>query len=192
MLGEQAGLLWTWWEGDALPPLAPLPDFTLTSSVDEDISAIALEISDAEKQELIQRGHHPYLARLGTQTVAYGWSASGQARFGGGLVTFQVPARNRYLYDFVTLPAWRGQGIYPRLLQAILRRESRAYERFWIIHQSTNIASERGIGKAGFTVACKVYFQHDKDLALVPAAGASERARAGAALLGLPLIEDVD
>lgn len=188
MLGEPAGLLWTWWQSDALPSLAPLPDFTVTSSIDEDIPATVLEISDAEKLELIQRGHHPYLARLGTQAVAYGWSASGQARFGGGLVTFQLPARNRYLYDFVTLPAWRGQGIYPHLLQAILRRESGEHDRFWIIHQSSNIASERGIRKAGFILACNVYFQQDGSLALLAAAGASERACAGAALLGLPLI----
>lgn len=188
MLKEQAGLLWTWWQGDALPALAPLPGLAVVAATDTEALANLMEIPAAHVLELMQRERRPYLALLGTHTVAYGWSASGQASFGGGLVTFQLPARNRYLYDFVTLPAWRGLGAYPRLLQAILSQESQEHERFWIIHQSSNVASERGIRKAGFTLASSVYFQHDGSLALVPSAGAIERARAGAVLLGLPLM----
>lgn len=187
MLKEQAGLLWTWWQGDALPALPPLPGLAVVAATDTETLANLMEISAAHVLELMQRERRPYLAFLGTHSIAYGWSASGQASFGGGLVTFQIPARNRYLYDFVTLPAWRGQGVYPRLLQAILSQESQEYERFWIIHQLSNVASERGISKAGFTLASKVYFQHDGSLALVPSPDAIERARAGAALLGLPL-----
>jgi len=192
MLREQAGLLWAWWQGDALPVLAPLPGLAAVAATDTEALANLMEIPAADVLELMQRERRPYLALLGTHTAAYGWSASGQASFGGGLVAFQLPARNRYLYDFVTLPAWRGQGVYPHLLQAILSQESQEHERFWIIHQSSNVASERGISKAGFILASRVYFQHDDSLALVPASGAIERARAGAALLGLPLIEDTD
>jgi hypothetical protein len=96
---------------------------------------------------------------------------------------------NRYLHYFITLSEWRGQGIYPRLLQYILRHESDENERFWIIHQLSNVASERGIRKAGFCIASKVYFLDTGKLGLVPPPEEIERAYAGATLLGLPLIK---
>lgn len=188
--GDLAGLLWTWWKGDPLPELPPLPGFATEETGDVALLAHLLETRRASIMTHLRRGHHPYLARMGAIPVAYGWSASGYASFGDGLVTFQIPAGNRYLYDFVTLPEWRGRGIYPRLLQAILRRESAEIERFWIIHQSLNIASQRGIAKAGFLLACHVYLLSDTDsLTLVPTRDSNERALAGAEMLGLPLVD---
>lgn len=37
---------------------------------------------------------------------------------------FAVPQADRYLWNFVTLPTYRGRGIYPRLLDAIVDAES--------------------------------------------------------------------
>jgi hypothetical protein len=99
-----------------------------------------------------------------------------------------VPEHNIYLYHFVTLLPWRGRGFYPRLLQEILLREGNACERFWIIHQMVNRASQRGIAKAGFQIANGVFHARGGRLALVSHAD-QERAQAGAELLGLPLIE---
>ncbi len=189
MLKDQAGLLWTWWKGDPLPPLSPSPEFVFEEAKNIEALASLMEIPDTQVMKLLQEGDHPYLAYAGDLPVAVGCSASGSAQFGGGRVTFQVPAMNRYLYYFVTLPEWRGRGIYPRLLQYILRHESTENERFWIIHQLSNVASERGIRKAGFRIASKVYFLNTGELGLIPPTGEIERARAGAALLGLPLID---
>lgn len=69
----------------------------------------------------------------------------------------------------------------------MLRKESRENERFWIVHQSSNTASERGIRKAGFRVASKVHFLDSGKLCLVADSIENERAKAGAALLGLAL-----
>lgn len=186
-VGEQAGLLWTWWQGDPLPPLPPLLDFMVEETKDVELLAKLMETSLTEIGASLQEGQRPYLARLGSAPAAFGWSVSGRAAFGGKRVIFQVPARNRYLENFVTLPAWRGLGIYPRLLQAILRKESQDNERFWIVHQSINIASERGIRKAGFRVASKIQFLDSGQLCLVADDATNERAEAGAALLGLTL-----
>ncbi len=60
---------------------------------------------------------------------------------------------DRALWDFVTFEAWRGRGIYPLLLQAILRTEQSEAERFWIGHRADNDASKRGILKAGFQLS---------------------------------------
>jgi GNAT superfamily N-acetyltransferase len=190
ILGEQAGLLWTWWRGDLLPTLPPLPTLTVAEMMGSThLMAMLMGISDNDVETLLQEGHRPYVAYLSSIPVAYGWSAINRANFGEGQVHFQIPVNNRYLYDFVTLPTWRGLGIYPRLLQAILRRESREYERFWIIHQLANVASQHGIARAGFRIASHVYFINNDKLALVPPEGEGQRAQAGAALFGLPLLE---
>jgi GNAT superfamily N-acetyltransferase len=189
VLKEQAGLLWTWWKGDPLPSLPPSPDFTFTVTNNIEALATLMEVPNTHVMHLLQEGHHPYLAYSKDLPVAVGWSASGRAQFGEGRVTFQVPPMNRYLHYFITLPSWRGQGIYPRLLQYILNSERNNNERFWIIHQLSNIASERGIHKAGFRIASKVYFLDTGKLGLVSPTVAMERAYAGARLLGLPLIK---
>jgi hypothetical protein len=72
-------------------------------------------------------------------------------------------------------------------LQAIVQAE-RA-ERFWIIHAPENLPSGAGMQKAGFQAVGQLSFQPDHTLRLIPF-DQSERARVGAALLGVALIED--
>src|SRR5581483_3811530 len=190
-LGEQAGLLWTWWRGDPLPTLPPLPALTVTSTESSRQMATLMGIPEKEVTAMLQEGHRPYISYLNTGPVAYGWSAINRAAFGEGRVKFCVPTTDRYFYYFVTLPAWRGIGIYPRLLQAILRRESDGRgeddshpvsppARFWIVHQLSNVASARGIARAGFRIACKVYFSGYDSLVLLASVEESRRARVGA------------
>ncbi len=199
ILGEQAGLLWTWWRGDPLPTLPLLPTFAVTETESSRHMATLMATPEAEVTAMLQEGHRPYIAYLNAAPVAYGWSAINRAAFGEGRVKFRVPATDRYLYCFVTLPSWRGMGIYPRLLQAILKRESGGRsevdscsmpspERFWIVHQLSNIPSARGIARAGFHIACKMYFSSTNTLVLVASSQESNRAHSGAELLGLPLI----
>jgi len=139
-------------------------------------------------REQFSLGHRPYLARLRTLPVAVGWSASGDADIFGGRLAFRVPPNDRYLYAFVTLPGWRGRGIYPYLLQTILRRESQEYQRFWIIHLLENRASRYGICKAGFRLAGAISSLAAGGYSLIPYERDIVRAHAGAALLGLPLM----
>ena len=182
-LGKQAGLLWTWWRGDALPTLQIISGFAAEVSTDITLLAYLMECSAEEVMQLLQEEHRPYVASINDVPVAVGWSATNKAEFGQGRVQFYVPAHNRYLYFFVTLPEWRG-------LQAIVRTESSENERFWIIHQRENIASERGIAKAGFRIASKVYFLSDDNntLCFVHTDEEIERARAGATMFGLSLM----
>jgi GNAT superfamily N-acetyltransferase len=183
---EQAGLLWTWWKGDLLPELAPLPSLTITATENRHMLATLMGVADDEVATVLREGHYGYIAYMSNIPVAYGWSATNRANFGEGRVNFRVPAHQRYLYNFVTLPKWRGLGIYPRLLQSILVTEGRDNERFWIVHQLTNNASQRGIVRAGFQLASSVYYTENDSLMLV-AEPENQRARAGAELFGLPL-----
>jgi GNAT superfamily N-acetyltransferase len=148
-------------------------------------------VAFAEVRRRVETGNRPYVAYAEGQPVAYGWVATGEAEFANRLCEFEVPPGNLYLWDFATVPAWRGRGVYPRLLQAILTAEAAGTERFWILHAWENEASKRGIARAGFQAAAAIYSLPDSSLAIAPFE-ASDRAEACAALLGLPLVVDGD
>jgi GNAT superfamily N-acetyltransferase len=186
-VGELAGWLWTWWRGDTLPELPTLGGFRVMAVADaQTMTAVTRSMLVAVEQR-IRTGHRPYLALIGESPVGYGWSATGETDFGIPPVPFRVPPANRYLCDFATFPEWRGHGVYPRLLQAIIDQEQGSTERFWILHQRTNMASARGIAKAGFAHVAEIWFLTQGGFGIA-SAGAALRAEAGAQLLGLPLI----
>jgi len=184
---ELAGLLWTWWRGDVLPSLPVLQDLRVCVVEDSDFLSRLCRLDVPQIKERLRGAHQPYVAWIGAVPVAYGWSASGLARFGSPPVSFVVLPGHRYLMDFATLPAWRGRGIYPRLLQAILDRECSDAERFWILHHRDNAASARGIEKAGFANVAEIHFLEEGGMGILPL-GDSERALAGAQLLGLSVV----
>jgi GNAT superfamily N-acetyltransferase len=151
----------TWWHGDALPHLATLPD--LAVHVETDVTRLA-DLTDLEPGEVAARlvaGNRPYVATIDGQPAAYGWVATIAATIGELELDFDVPATDRYLWDFVTLRQYRGRGIYPRLLQAIIQAEAPSAGRFWIIHAPENAASGTGIRKAGFTPVSALSFTSD-------------------------------
>jgi GNAT superfamily N-acetyltransferase len=117
--------------------------------------------------------------------VAYGWSASDAALIAEIGLAFGIAPGNRYLWDFATLPAWRGRGIYPRLLQAILGQETGEVDRFWIGHLPMNHSSARGIQAAGFRCVGTIHASSERRPALVPA-GTATRAPVTTALLNTP------
>lgn len=180
--------LFTWWRGDPLPPLRELDDFHTTASDDAQFLAPLTELDLLEVRRRLPSHHRPYVASLGGVPVAYGWVALEGAAIGELDVQFTLPQGDRYLWDFKTLPAWRGRGIYPRLLQAILHAEACDAERFWIIHAPENGASQAGIEKAGFRIAGELSFRRNEGAGLLPG-DLPDRARTGAALLGVPLVE---
>jgi GNAT superfamily N-acetyltransferase len=161
-----------------------LPGLSVEIAGDYQLMAQMAGLNLAEVVGRVRGGHRPYLARLGGAPVAYGWSALSSASIGELGLEFAIPAGNRYLWDFATLPAWRGRGIYPRLLQAILAHEALEAERFWIGHVRGNEASRRGIAKAGFAEVGATSQRLGRQLGFV-ASGPFERAQACAALLGL-------
>jgi GNAT superfamily N-acetyltransferase len=183
--GEPIGLMHTWWRGDPLPALPPLPGLAIAPTDDAQLIAGLCALDDAEIRRRLERNHRAWLAVLAGEPVGYGWVATTEATIGGLGDTLALPAANRYLWDFVTLPAWRGRGIYPRLLQAIVRHGPET-ERFWIGHDAPNVASQRGIAKAGFSATVTLYRTADGRFAFVPS-GSIERAVATSALLHVPL-----
>ena len=178
----------TWWSGDPLPSLAHLPDFHARATTDVAPIARLAVLDPSEVEGRLAGGHLPYVALLGDVPVAYGWVAGAGATIGELGVSFVLPRGDRYLWDFATLPAWRGHGLYPHLLQGIIAAEGAEAARLWIIHAPENRASCRGIAKAGFAPVGELSFRADGSAGFRPYERPM-RARVGAALLGVPLLD---
>lgn len=162
-------LLWLWRRGESLPRLTsglaaqfePLAD-------DEELARVAGLLVD----EVAARRWHDnraYLARIGGELAAYGWACHGTAECGWRNLPFTVRPGDCYLWDFATLPRWRGNGLYPALLTWILQR-TEPIDRYWIMHNQDNLASRHGIVRAGFQPAAALHDLPDGRFRLEPMA----------------------
>ena len=107
--------------------------------------AMLQEKTEAEMVRRLSAGHRAYVGYLAGTAVAWGWVATRVAEIGEMNTTFSIPQGERYLWNFVTLKAHRGQGVYPQMIRAIVNAESKEAERFWIAYAPENHASAAGI-----------------------------------------------
>lgn len=173
---------------DPVPPLPPLPGLVVRQESAIDGLAALQRRPREEIARRIEAGHRAYVADRDGVPAAWGWVATRSAEIGEVRSTFAIPSGERYLWNFVTLPAHRGLGIYPRLLDAIVRAEPADAERFWIAYAPENHASGAGIRKAGFVALAELSFDRVGRAALqglVPGGG-----RVAARVLGLPEAAD--
>ena len=86
-----------------------------------------------------------------TRIATYGWVTLHAEPLGDSGCAFEPPAGDAYLYDFATLPAFRGHGYYPALLRFIAADLAARQLRYaWIGTAPGNFVSERSITRAGF------------------------------------------
>lgn len=180
------GRFHAWWRGDPLPALPPFPDLRTESIADPRRAADLIPLPSPDIEDRMRLGHQPWLTRVGDETVAWGWNATRQFTIGELGIARAVPSHTRYLWDFFTLPEWRGRGLYPRLLQAIVAAEPEV-EQFWVGHDLGNTASARGIAKAGFAEVGLLYHGEVSGFALVPF-GPFARAAAAATIFAVPIV----
>jgi GNAT superfamily N-acetyltransferase len=186
--GEPIGVFATWWRGDPLPNLRHLGGFT--GGPTDDIGLLA-RLTGREPDVVRARlgqANRAYVARIGAEIVGYGWSAARDVAIGELGLGFTLPSGDRYLWDFATLPVWRGRGVYPHLLQAILRSEEGAASRFWIGYDWDNVASARGVARAGRRVVAEV--DRLPSGLILRGAGPVDRTEALAAVLGVTLARE--
>jgi len=177
----------TWWQGDVRPQLPELSGFTAERRTDLQFIADLNKIEPKEVAGRIDGGHRPYIASLNGAPAAYGWVATRGVSLGELDLNFALPAADRYLWDFATLPSFRGKGVYPALLDAIRRHEGPDAERLWIIYAPENLPSGVGIGRAGFQTVADLSYTSEGAVALRPI-GTFLRARAAAQLLGVSIV----
>lgn len=179
--------LGTWWNGDSLPDLPTLPSFSTCLSTDIQLITRLTTLSQQEIEARFQSHNRVYLAFLDQTPVAYGWIADRTGSIDEIHLAFMLPPRNRYLWDFLTLPTWRGRGIYPHFLQAIIHQEQHDVDRFWIMYVPGNNTAARSISKAGFLFVGELTFTQNYASGIT-LFNTTERAYAGAMLLNLPIV----
>jgi GNAT superfamily N-acetyltransferase len=173
---------------DVAPKMAALPGLEILLEHDASRMAALQARSESEIQRRFDDGHRAYVARLDGVPAAWGWVATKAATIGELGASFQVRGDERYRWNFVTLAEFRGKGIYPRLLDGIVRAEAATATRFWVAYAPENHASGAGIRKAGFDLIAELSFDDAgrpvvKDI--VQGGG-----RVAGRLLGLPDIDD--
>lgn len=137
----------------------------LSMEASTDIRLLSI-IGNTTMEDVTKRLANDNLAFVGwinNQPAAFGWMARDNAKIGELNHEFILPTGNRYLWNFRTLEAYRGLGIYPALLQYILQHGDKDAKRFWIIHAPENNASLKGIQKAGFEYVGKLYLNEDNN-----------------------------
>jgi GNAT superfamily N-acetyltransferase len=162
-------LLCLWRHGDPIPRLATGLAARFEPLAEAAELARAADLTVAEVEARQRRGNRAYLARVGGEVAAYGWACHGTAECGWRNLPFTVPQGDCYLWDFATLPRWRGNGLYPALLTWILGREE-PISCYWIMHNRDNKASRRGIARAGFRLAAALYDLPDGRFRIEPIA----------------------
>jgi GNAT superfamily N-acetyltransferase len=165
-------------------PIPVVPGLSVRRELDAIVMAGLQKRTVAELQDRFDAGHRAYVASMHGVPAAWGWVATRAATIGELKVAFSFSPAERYLWNFVTLPAFRGRGIYPRLLEAIVEAERVEAERFWIAYGPENHASGAGIEKAGFALVAKLSFLGDGTPVVkeIRAGGGEAASR----LLGLP------
>jgi GNAT superfamily N-acetyltransferase len=171
------GCNYHWWQGDPLPELSPLPGFVARRVTDKALLAQLHGLDEATIQNRFDEGATCYVAFLDDTPAGYGWLGTKVGHIKEAGLSWPLSEPDGLLWDFATLPAYRGRGVYPHLLQAMIRAESDQIERFWIGHQGQNVASQRGIQKAGFTLNNLTLLTADGQIVQEPH-GDSDRAQA--------------
>jgi GNAT superfamily N-acetyltransferase len=139
-------------------PMSSLEGFAVHRELDAAAMAAMQQRSADVIQARFDAGHRAYVATVDGVPAAWGWVATESATIGELRIAFAIPSDERYLWNFVTLAAFRGRGIYPRLIDAIVRAEAVEAERFWIAYAPENHASGTGIRKAGFALVAELSF----------------------------------
>lgn len=169
-------------------PLPALPTLAVMPTDRVKLLADMAKLSPQEVTRRLDEGHTPYIALMEGVPAAYGWAAHAHAEIGELDIAFDLPRDQVYLWDFATLPQWRGLGIYPHLLQGIVQQEAAAH--FWIIYAPENYASSRGIQRAGFAPVGELsYVKWQAGAGLHPLSAAAYQ---GADLLHIPLADRAD
>ena len=102
-------------------------------------------------QARLERGEQFWTAQYRNKVVAYCWATRDPVEIGEVRCVISPRGDELYLYDAFTFAEYRGQNLYPALLQHLLEWSRLAgVRRALIFVLSENIPSIRGVQKAGF------------------------------------------
>jgi hypothetical protein len=115
------------------------------------LASSAGSLTLSEIRQRLESGRQCYAAWAESQAAAYGWVSFEKEDIGELNLRIRLLQGEAYIWDCATLPAFRGKLLYSALLVHILS-ELRAQNlcRAWIGADYDNIASQKGMARAGF------------------------------------------
>src|SRR5258708_20869845 len=118
---------------------------------------VAQELAQAmglgDQAVVLQRfdnGRHCYVGRIEGTVATYGWVTFDEEDIGELSLSIRLKAGEAYIWNCATLPAYRGQRLYPALLTHVVGELHRqGVRRVWICTDADNLPSQSGIVLAG-------------------------------------------
>lgn len=112
-------------------------------------------------QARLAQGEQFWTAQKDAKIVSYCWATRNPVEIGEIYCTISPRADEVYLYDAFTFAEYRGQNLYPALLHRILvHSRQQGLRRALIFVMSDNVASIRGVQKAGFEEFQRVTYRN--------------------------------
>lgn len=153
---QHIGTFWVLELDRPLPPaIVPrIPATFMRNGPEEElVQAMGLDVPAIMLQRFAT-GRHCYAARVDGKLAAYGWVTFDEEAIGELGLRFRLKAGEAYIWDCATLPAYRGQLLYPALLSYIVSElDAAGLRRVWIGADMDNLVSQKGMALAGFQPA---------------------------------------
>ena len=173
---KTTGTIWAINLGQDMPVILPECMASFGRAGQESIVALAAAMGPGSLAEIRKRfaaGRHCYVAWFGKQIVSYGWVSFNEEMVGELNLRLRLIFGEAYIWDCATLPAYRQQHLYSALLSFILREllTKQPVCRAWIGANLDNLASQRGIARAGFQHVANLLVERFLAMRLVWAQG---------------------
>jgi predicted acetyltransferase len=151
---RRAGTIWMLNLDETVPEVRPLIVANFRRANPDLRSALVSTMNGTSSAEILKRfdsGRRCYTAWVGDQLASYGWVSFDKEYVGELNLRISLLPGEAYIWDCVTIPAFRRNHLYSALLSYIikdLREEGLC--RTWIGADMENIPSQQGIARAGF------------------------------------------
>jgi GNAT superfamily N-acetyltransferase len=151
---RHAGTIWMLNLDEPTPLVTPQIQSEFRRLDLDSVRALASSIDSVTLAEFIKRlesGRQCYTAWVDGQPAAYGWVSFDNEDIGELNLRIKLLAGEVYIWDCATLPAYRKQHLYSALLAYILfELRAQGLCRVWIGADFENVASQKGMARAGF------------------------------------------
>jgi len=153
---RRAGVIWALNLDEPAPVIAPRIPAAFRRIVADSVPALVEAMggggdASVEMLKRFETGRRCYTAWVADKLAAYGWVSFNEEYIGELNLRLRLLPGEAYIWDCVTLPAFRQNYLYSALLVYILAElRSEKLCRVWIGADLENVASQRGIARAGF------------------------------------------
>ncbi|HET6847116.1 MAG TPA: GNAT family N-acetyltransferase [Anaerolineales bacterium] len=151
---RRRGTIWVLDLEKERPALLPRIQADFHGLTPDQASVLASSTGSLTLTEITQRletGRQCYAAWVDDKIVAYGWVSFEHEDIGELNLRIKLLPGEAYIWDCATLPAFRGNLLYSALLVHILGQlRAQNICRVWIGADQDNLASQKGIARAGF------------------------------------------